>query len=141
AEKRVLDHLRARKPLGSLIGTPGHRSRSHLDATLQTVLSRIQVYCGSVVRHRLMLRYDRPGHHHRRRIGRPRSLICRERLPAIVLWVPAIQRPTPAGLLMLLPDRHQQRRPHLPPRQRAPLGTVAVSWPDLLARAAPWLGR
>ena len=156
AEGRLLAHLRARKPLGGLVGVPGFRSRARLNATLQTLLSRIQVYCGSVVRHRLMQPYDRPGHWHHRRVGRPRTLIRREQLPALTLWAPVgvvvlgsgalvvgrnllMQRPAAAGLSMLLPHRDEQRRSDLPRSQRAPDGTVAVSWPELLARAAPWL--
>jgi hypothetical protein len=87
-EQRLLAHLRARKPLRSLIGTRGFRTAARLNERLQRLLSRIQAYCGSPVRHRLMQPYDRPGHAHRRRPGPPRRMIPDERLPELRLWVP-----------------------------------------------------
>lgn len=139
AEGRLLVHLRARRPLERLVGSPGYRSRARLNAALQRLLSRIQAYCGAHVRHAVMQRYDRPGHHHRRRVGRPRTLLPRDQLPALVLWVPAIPRPTAAGLSMLLPPRPQPGRSNFPLSQRAAVGTLELSWPELLACAVPWL--
>lgn len=88
AEHRLLEHIRARKPLDELIGTTGFHSVSRLNRRLQTLLSRISVYCGSVARHRLMGVYDRPGHGHRRRRGRPRKLRRRDQFPEFRLWIP-----------------------------------------------------
>jgi len=155
AERRLLGHLRARKPLRGLVGLPGYRSQARLSTTLQRLLSRVQVYCGAQARHSLMAPYDRPGHHHRRRVGRPRSLIPRDRLPPLILWVPDrdlvfgnrvltlrrghVRQPLAAGLSFLLPHRLQPVRRDSPPRKRGSVRAVAISWPDLLVRAAPWL--
>jgi hypothetical protein len=156
AEERLLAHLRTRTPLGSLVRAPSYRSRFRLNATLQQLLSRVQVYCGARARHALMQGYDRPGHCHRRRVGRPRALIPRERLPPLLLWATApvvvlgdrvlvvrrgllTRRPAAAGLALLLPPR-QPGLPDFPRRRRTPVGTGAPSWSELLSRAAPWLG-
>jgi len=139
AEERLLAHLRARQPLGCLIGSPGFRTRARMNTTLRRLLSRIQAYCRARVRHAVMQAYDRPAHDHRRRVGRPRTLVPRERLPPLVVWVPTIRGPTAAGLSMLLPYRPQATRSDFPPRRRTSIGTGALSWPELLARAAPWL--
>jgi len=88
AEQRLLIHLRTRKPLRALDGTPGFRSRTRRNARLQLLLSRVQVYCGSAVRHRLMQPYDRPGHRHRLRPGPRRRLMAHQRLKPLRLWVP-----------------------------------------------------
>jgi hypothetical protein len=88
AEHRLLVHLQARKPLRALDGTPGFRTRSRRNARLQLLLSRVQAYCGSAVRHRLMQPYDRPGHLHRLRPGPQRRLMARQRLEPLRLWVP-----------------------------------------------------
>ena len=77
-EQRLLVHLRARKPLCRLDGPR--------NARLQRLLSRVQTYCGSAARHRLMQPYDRPGHQHRLR--RHRTLLPRERFRPLRLWVP-----------------------------------------------------
>jgi hypothetical protein len=53
------------------------------------VLSRINRYCGSPVRNRLMQPYERPGHAHRRRPGPRRRLLPADRFPALRFWVPA----------------------------------------------------
>jgi len=88
AEHRLLAHLRARKPLRALDGTPGFRTTSRRNARLQLLLSRVQCYCGSAVRHRLMQPYDRPGHRHHLRRGPRRRLMARQRLEPLRLWVP-----------------------------------------------------
>jgi hypothetical protein len=88
AEHRLLVHLRARRPLRALDGTPGFRTTSRRNERLQRLLSRVQAYCGSAVRHRLMQPYDRPGHRHRLRPGPRRRLMARQRLEPLRLWVP-----------------------------------------------------
>jgi hypothetical protein len=88
AEHRLLVHLRARKPLRALDGTPGFRTRSRRNARLQLLISRVQAYCGSAARHRLMQPYDRPGHLHRLRPGPRRRLMARQRVEPLRLWVP-----------------------------------------------------
>src|SRR5437016_33011 len=50
SEQGLLEHLRARRPLRALLGTPGFHSVSRLNHRLQRLLSRIQAYCGSAVR-------------------------------------------------------------------------------------------
>jgi hypothetical protein len=87
-ERRLLDHVRARRPLRDLLGTRGFHNVSRLNTRLQRVLGRVQAYCGSVVRHRLVQPYDRPGHDHHRRPGRPRRLRPRDHFPALRVWVP-----------------------------------------------------
>jgi hypothetical protein len=87
-EHRLLVHLQARNPLRALDGTPGFRTRSRRNKRLQLLLSRVQAYCGSAVRHRLMQPYDRPGHQHRLRPGPRRRLMARQRLEPLRLWVP-----------------------------------------------------
>ena len=82
-EQRLLVHLRARQPLRRLDGPRNDR--------LQRLLSRIQVYCGSAARHRLMQPYDRPGHDHCLR--RHRTLLPRERFRPLRLWMPRGSRP------------------------------------------------
>jgi len=88
AEHRLLAHLRARKPLRALDGTPGFRTTSRRNARLQLFLSRVHAYCGSAVRHRLMQPYDRPGRLHRLRPGPRRRLMARQRLEPLRFWVP-----------------------------------------------------
>jgi hypothetical protein len=88
AEHRLLAHLRARKPLRTLDGTPGFRTTSRRNVRLQLLLSRVQAYCGSAVRHRLMQPYDRPGHRHKLRAGPRRRLMTHQRLKPLRLWVP-----------------------------------------------------
>ena len=88
SEQGLLEHLRARRPLRALLGTHGFHSVSRLNHRLQRLLSRIHAYCGSAVRHRLMQPYDRPGHDHRRRPGRPRRLRPADEFPALLVWVP-----------------------------------------------------
>lgn len=88
-EQRLLAHLRARQRLRDLIGQPGFHSASRMHAVTQRVLSRINRYCGSAVRNRLMQPYERPGHAHRRRPGPRRRLLPADRFPALVLWLPA----------------------------------------------------
>jgi hypothetical protein len=87
-EGRVLAHLLARRPLADLLGRPGFPSTRRLNERLQRLLSRVQKYCGSAVRHRLMQPYDRPGHDHRRRPGRPRRLQPVEGFPELRVWIP-----------------------------------------------------
>jgi hypothetical protein len=88
SEHQLLAHLRARKPLRALVGTPGFHNVSRLNERLQRLLSRVQGYCGSAVQHRLMATFDRPGHHHRRRPGRPRRLRPRDDFPVLRVWAP-----------------------------------------------------
>ena len=88
SERRLLHHLRARRPLRDLVGTPGFHSVSRLNHRLQRLASRVQMHCGSAVRHRLMQPYDRPGHDHRRRPGRPRRMLSTDRFPKMRVWVP-----------------------------------------------------
>ncbi len=88
SEHRLLDHLCARRPLRDLLGLPGFHSVSRLNSRLQRLASRVQAYCGSAVRHRLLQPYDRPGHAHRRRPGRPRRMLPTDRFPEMRVWVP-----------------------------------------------------
>src|SRR5437899_4006824 len=88
SEHRLLDHLCARRPLRDLLGLPGFHSVSRLNSRLQRLASRVQVYCGSAVRHRLLQPYDRPAHDHRRRPGRPRRMLSTDRFPQMRVWVP-----------------------------------------------------
>jgi hypothetical protein len=81
--------------LRGLVGTPGFHNVSRLNYRLQRLLSRIHRYCGSSVRDRLMQPYDRTGHDHRRRPGRPRRLLPYGHFPQLRVWVPrrfAIER-------------------------------------------------
>jgi len=87
SERRLLDHLCARKPLRDLLGLPGFHSVSRLNFRLQRLAARVQAYCGSAVRHLLMQPYDRPGHAHRRRPGRPRRMLPTDRFPQMRVWV------------------------------------------------------
>ena len=87
SERRLLDHLCARRPVRELLGSPGFHSISRLNHRLQRLASRVQVYCGSAVRHRLMQPYDRPGHDHRRRPGRPRRMLSTDGFPQMRGWV------------------------------------------------------
>jgi hypothetical protein len=87
SERRLLDHLRARRPRRDLVRTRSFHSVSRLNHRLQRLASRIQVYCGSAARHRLMQPYDRPGHDHRRRPGRPRRMLSTDRFPQMRVWV------------------------------------------------------
>ena len=88
SERYLLEHLRARKPLCALVGTPGFHSRSRVNHRLQRVISRVHKYSGSVARHRLMGPYDRPGHRHHRRPGRPRRLRPLDEFPQLRVWLP-----------------------------------------------------
>ena len=88
AEQRLLAHLRARRPLKALLGTPGFHSRRRLDDHLRLVVSRVDAYCGAEVRRRLLQPYDRPGHDHHRRPGRPRRIVAAERFPILRIWAP-----------------------------------------------------
>jgi len=88
SERRLLDHLRARRPLRDLIGTPGFHSISRLNHRIQRLASRVQVYSGPAVWHRLLQPYDRPAHDHRRRPGRPRRMLSTDRFPQMRVWVP-----------------------------------------------------
>jgi len=47
SEQRLLEHLRARRPLRARVGSAGFHSISRLNDRLQRLLSRIQAYCGS----------------------------------------------------------------------------------------------
>jgi hypothetical protein len=85
-EERLLDHLRARRPLRLLDGTPGFPSPARRNERLQRFLSRVRMYCGSAARHRLMQPYDRLGHEHRLRWRR--RLLPRGRFRPLRLWVP-----------------------------------------------------
>lgn len=88
SELRLLGHVRARRPLRYLVGTCGFRSVSRVNHRLQRLLARVHAYCGSAVRHSLMQPYDRPGHDHRRRPGRPRRLRPSDRFLELRVWVP-----------------------------------------------------
>jgi hypothetical protein len=85
-EQRLLAHLRATKPLRALDGTPGFHTTSRRNERLQRLLARVQIYCGSAARHRLMQPYDRPGHEHRLRVRR--RLLPPSRFRPLRLWVP-----------------------------------------------------
>src|SRR5262245_47868886 len=88
AEKALLDHLRTRRPLKGLDGTPGFKTVSRRNERLQGLLSRVTVYCGSYARYDLMQPYDRPGHRHRPRRGPRRRMLPLDRFPPICAWVP-----------------------------------------------------
>jgi hypothetical protein len=88
SEHRLLEYLRSRQRLRAFVGTPGFHSTSRLNHRLQRLLSRVHAYCGSAVRHRLMQPYDRPGHDHRRRSGRPRRMRPTDHFPALRVWAP-----------------------------------------------------
>ncbi|HLK09792.1 MAG TPA: hypothetical protein VKW76_00245 [Candidatus Binatia bacterium] len=119
AEARLLAHLRARKPLTALDGTPGFRTVSRRNEHLQRLLSRINVYCGSAVRHRLMQPYDRPGHRHRPRRGRRRRLIPADHFPQLRLWVSAGYAHTHRHLVRRIPERTGRQDDEQPARLRA----------------------
>jgi hypothetical protein len=141
-EQRLLTHLRARRPLRDLDGTPGFHTRSRRNERLQRLLSRIQTYCGSAVRYRLMQPYDRPGHPHRLCPGPRRRLASSACFEPLRLWVPpAFLRTHPswsvslegklapsdlasrrrrASMVHAPPHDHRER---LPPPQRASLLT------------------
>lgn len=87
-EKRLLEHIRVRRPLSAILGQPGFRDVRRRDRVVQRLVSRIQYLCGSRVRYRLMMPYDRPGHSHTRRRGHPRVLLPAERIPRLELYVP-----------------------------------------------------
>jgi hypothetical protein len=87
AEQRLLVHAQSGAPLDALLGTPGFRSRKRRDDRLRLLLSRIAVYCGRVAHRRFVRRYLG-----KRRRGRPRTLVPRERLPQVLLLRPALLR-------------------------------------------------
>jgi hypothetical protein len=88
AEKALLDHLRARRPLNALDGNAGFRTVSRRNERLQRLLSRVTAYCGSCTRYDLMQPYDRPGHRHRPRRGPRRRMLPLDGFPPICVWVP-----------------------------------------------------
>src|SRR5205823_5296183 len=88
SERRLLDHLRARKPLRALVGTPGFHTVRRLNERLQRLLWRVRAYCGAHLGHQLMQPYDRPGHLHRRRPGRPRRLPPCDNQRGLLVWMP-----------------------------------------------------
>jgi hypothetical protein len=88
AEKRLLDHLRARRPLSALDGRAGFKTVSRRNERLQRLLSRVTAYCGSCTRYDLMQPYDRPGHRHRSRRGPRRRMLSQDCFPSICVWVP-----------------------------------------------------
>jgi len=88
-EQRLLAHIRARRPLRDLLGTQGFRTVARRDKRVQRLVGRVNAYCGWRVRYQLLQAYERPGHEHHRRPGRPRRLIPPEHFPALRLWVPA----------------------------------------------------
>jgi hypothetical protein len=88
AERALLDHLRARRPLNALDGTAGFRTVSRRNERLQRLLSRVTAYCGSCTRYDLMQPYDRPGHTHRPRHGPRRRMLPGDSFPPICVWVP-----------------------------------------------------
>ena len=101
-EKYLLEHVQAHKPLADLIGQPGFPNVRRRNRLLQRLFSRVQKYCGSRTRHRLAQPYDRRGHLHTRRPGRPRRLLPASRLPSLEIWVPSyIASAPPRGLKIL----------------------------------------
>jgi hypothetical protein len=83
AEQRLLAHLQSGAPLNALLETPGFRNRKRRDDRLRLLLSRIAVYCGRAVHRRFVRRYLG-----KRRSGRARTLVPRERLPQFSFFVP-----------------------------------------------------
>ena len=90
AEKALLDHLRERRPLKALDGTPGFKTVSRRNERIQRLLSRVTGYCGSGARYDLMQPYDRPGHRHRPRRGPRRRMQPAGRFRPLRVWVPRL---------------------------------------------------